>query len=206
MFDINASVAVFVESDADCVRFGAGMDSSAPDEEVSLEGEWPELGHGPCSTYNLRLWKKRTPEQYAARNKMLLDAVQKQDSPENIFKSVQILFGTWEEEDFYEPMRQRFPEEFVCWEDYMTSSIRQEVIESMKRAAASTQVVLDGHRTSSASAESGRHASASVQQHPEANAATDEAMRHLDILRSHGWIKKRTMKRQIAASDRSAGN
>ena len=206
MFHPNASVAVFVESVTDCFGFGAGMDSSAPDEEVSLEGEWPELGHGPCSTYNLRLWKKLTPEQYAARNKMLLDAVQKQDSPENIFKSVQILFGIWEEEDFYEPMRQRFPEEFACWEDYMSSSIRQEVIESMKRASASTQVVPDGHTTSSASTESATHTSVSMQQHPEASAATDEAMRHLDILRSHGWIKKRTMKRQSAATDRSAGN
>ncbi len=190
MFATNASVAVFAESFTDCFRFGAGMDSSAPDEEVSLEGEWPELGHGPCSTYNLRLWKKLTPEQYAARNKMLLDAVQKQDSPENIFKSVQILFGIWEEEDFYEPMRQRFPEEFACWEDYMSSSIRQEVIESMKRASASTQVVPDGHTTSSASTESAMHTSVSMQQHPEASAATDEAMRHLDILRSHGWIKR----------------
>ena len=93
--------------------------ASPSGDEPSLADAWPELGESPCSTDNLRLWSTLDPEQYAARNEMLLAAVQKHDSPENIFRSVQILFGTWEEEGFYEPMRKQFPDEFACWGQYV---------------------------------------------------------------------------------------
>jgi len=110
--DSHAAIAVFGPN-------GARVMASPPDDEVSLEDEWPELTHGPCSTYNLRLWLALDPEQYAARNGMLLAALLQNDWPENIFRSVLTLFGTWEEEGFYEPMRKRWAEAFAAWAQHL---------------------------------------------------------------------------------------